>query len=67
MSAPDTRRLRREEEVDAVLRRRRNEALDAGLTFQQAEEFARSELDVGQLRRLVAIGCPPELIARIVL
>lgn len=45
---------------------RYREAEEAGLTHQQACEFAFSEEDVGILRRLVKDGCPPKLIWRIV-
>ena len=50
-----------------VLRRRYNEARQAGLTIAEASLFADSDQDVGKLRRLVENGCGPELIARIML
>jgi hypothetical protein len=46
---------------------RYEEARKAGLTSEQAREFAESEQSIGELRRLVNAGCPPRLIARIVL
>ncbi len=54
-------------ELVRVRRRRYWEAVDAGLTTIEARLFADSEVDVGELRRLVDKGCGPELIARIVL
>lgn len=59
--------LVRWEERDEVLRRRYGEAFDAGLTCKQALEFAASNRDIGELRKIVSGGCPPKLIARIVL
>ncbi len=50
-----------------VRRRRLDEALAAGLTIDDARAFRDSGVDVGELRRLVQAGCPPELIARILL
>lgn len=55
------------DEQDEVLRRRFDEALAAGLTPHEAYRFAVSDFDVGILRKAVAKGCPPTLIARIVL
>ena len=39
----------------------------AGLTLVEAKLFADSDVDIGELRRLHAAGCPPELLARLVL
>ena len=50
-----------------VVRRRYNEARQAGLPIAEATLFAESDQDVGELRRLVDKGCGPALIARIVL
>lgn len=50
-----------------VLRRRFLEARDAGLTMVEARLFAESTADVGQLRLLVKGGCPPRVIADIIL
>jgi hypothetical protein len=54
-------------EQDEVLRRRYEEALAAGLNSVDAHSFAISGCDIGQLRKAVKNGCPPQLIARIVL
>lgn len=54
-------------ERDEVLRRRYEEALAAGLGEVDAHRFATSDTDVGQLRKAVKKGCPPTLLARIVL
>lgn len=50
-----------------VLRRRYMEARRAGLTIVEARLFAESDRDVGELRQLVAAGCPVETIRQIVL
>lgn len=50
-----------------VLRRRYTEARCAGLTIVEARLFAESDRDVGELRRLVASGCPLDTIRQIVL
>jgi len=55
------------EERDEVLRRRYQEALEAGMTDLEADRFARSDRDIGDLRRAVSKGCPKTLIARVVL
>jgi hypothetical protein len=46
---------------------RYNAACDAGLAFVEAQEFAESHVDIGELRRLQTAGCPPHLIARLLL
>lgn len=46
--------------------RRFNEALGAGLSEQDAQEFASGDTDIGILRTLVDANVPAELIARIV-
>lgn len=50
-----------------VRRRRRDEALAAGLLRHEASEFAVSNVDIGELRKLVDSDCPPRLIAKILL
>ena len=57
----------REQETLEVFRRRYVEARQAGLEHVEAEAFAGSTVDVGDLRRLVEAGCPPVLIARLLL
>lgn len=47
--------------------RRRREARKAGLSIVEAELFADSDADIGQLRKLVKSGCPIDLIREIVL
>jgi hypothetical protein len=54
------------DELLEVRRRRYREARAAGLSMAEARLFADSDQDVGLLRRLVAGGCDPHLIARIV-
>jgi hypothetical protein len=55
------------DEEAAVHLYRYRQARHAGLLPDDAMEFAHSHTDVGELRRLVAAGCEPELIAAIVL
>jgi hypothetical protein len=47
--------------------RRLKEARRAGMTRIEARMFAESEMDIGELRRLVAKGCPPMLLAKLLL
>lgn len=54
-------------EHDEVLRRRFHEALEAGMSGEDALLFAESSSDIGELRKIVRSGCPPQLIPRIVL
>ena len=55
------------DERSEVLRRRYMEARQAGLTIVEARLFSESDRDVGELRQLVAAGCPVETIRQIVL
>ena len=55
------------DEMLEVRRRRYKDARRAGLTIPESHLFADSEVDVGQLRSLAKAGCPPRLIAQIVL
>lgn len=50
-----------------VLRRRYTEARQAGLTIVEARLFSESDADIGELRKLLAAGCPVEQIRAIVL
>lgn len=50
-----------------VWRYRYQQDRHAGLIPDDAMEFAHSDADVEQLRKLVASGVEPEMIARIVL
>lgn len=54
-------------ENSTVYYNRYHEAKKAGLTILERRLFAESSTDVALLRKLVADGCPPELIAQIVL
>jgi hypothetical protein len=49
-----------------VRHRRKQEALDAGLSESEAQVFAENGEDVGLLRKLVRDGCPAHLIGRLV-
>lgn len=55
------------DERHAVYYSRYREAKQAGLTMAERRLFAESDADIGVLRKLVAAGCPVELIRRIVL
>lgn len=55
------------DELLEVRRRRYKEARRAGLSIAESHLFADSETDIGVLRRLVADGCSPRLIAQILL
>jgi hypothetical protein len=53
-------------EARAVFQWRFDQARTAGLTMVEAARFAENGVDVGQLRRLVELGCRPRVIADIV-
>lgn len=55
------------DEQREVHRRRYKEARAAGLSIAEAELFAGSERDVGELRALVQKQCPVDLLARILI
>jgi hypothetical protein len=57
----------RSDEAVTVTYRRYLEARKAGLSIAESHLFADGDTDVGQLRLLVAGGCPARLIAQIVL
>jgi hypothetical protein len=46
---------------------RYEQARNAGLTKVEARLFAESDRSLEELRRLVALGCKPQVIAKIVL
>ena len=52
-------------EQQVMLTRRIREAKDAGMTAMEARMFAESAVDIGELRKLLKLGCPPEYLARI--
>lgn len=55
------------DECELVLRNRRREALEYGLTPAAAQLFAESSVDIGVLRKLADAGCPPAVGRRILL
>lgn len=55
------------DEEAEIFRYRYRQARHAGLIPDDAMEFAHSNADVGELRKLVAAGATPEQIAAIVL
>lgn len=54
---------RRHDEAAAVWCKRYGEALDAGMRESAADRFASSSVDIGELRRLVELGCPSAMLA----
>jgi hypothetical protein len=54
-------------ELDNYTRVRFQEAREAGLTRLEADRFARGTEPLKTLRALKASGCPPAVIARIVI
>ena len=54
-------------EAQQVYRHRYREAREAGMSIVEASLFADSDGDLAELRRLVELGCPIQLIRRIVL
>lgn len=62
---PDLPRV--SDELLEIRRRRYQEARAAGLSIAESELFASSETETGELRQLVKAGCPPDLIARILI
>lgn len=57
----------RDREIVEVFRRRYMEARQAGLEHVEAETFASSDVDIGELRRLVRGAATPTQIARLLL
>ena len=57
----------RDDEQAAVWNNRYQEARRAGLEHMDAIRFARSTTDIGELRKLVTAGCPPDKLRAIVL
>ena len=55
------------DETSLVTYRRYKEAREYGLTLAEARLFAESERDVGELRKLQALGCPPDIAAKVLL
>jgi hypothetical protein len=55
------------EELELVVSHRKREARQAGMSVVEARLFAESEIDIGELRRLVKQKCPSELLARVLL
>jgi hypothetical protein len=53
------------DEVADVLRWRRREALEAGMSRLEAAEYAESEIQASELRRLVKAHCPARLLAQV--
>jgi hypothetical protein len=54
-------------EVTLVRRWRKSQFLALGFTPQDAAALANAPVDLGEVRRLLEAGCPPETARRIVL
>ena len=54
-------------EAVRVKHRRLREAQRAGMSLCEARLFAESDIDIGELRRRLEQGVPPEWLAKIVL
>jgi hypothetical protein len=53
---------------EAQIRRwRRAQFLALGFSLREAQAMTRAPVDLGQMRTLIASGCPPETARRIVL
>jgi len=53
---------------EARIRRwRRAQFLALGFTLREAQALTKAPVDLGQMRTLIASGCPPETARRIVL
>jgi hypothetical protein len=55
------------EERHQVYLNRYREAREYGLTQLEARLFADSDIDIGALRRLARLGCPPLIGAKLLL
>ena len=58
---------RETDEVEEVVRWRRREALEAGMSRLEAGLYADSEINTQELRKLIKKGCPPDLLAKVLL
>jgi hypothetical protein len=54
-------------EATRVRRWRRSQLLALGFSKGDASELTKAPVDLGEVRRLVAAGCPHEIVRRIVL
>jgi hypothetical protein len=54
-------------EATRVRRWRRSQLLALGFSASDASELTKAPVDLGEVRRLVAAGCPHEVVRRIVL
>jgi hypothetical protein len=54
-------------EQTVVRRWRRSQLVGLGFSAADASALTKAPVDLGEVRRLVAAGCPPEVIRRILL
>lgn len=67
--SPEIREQRYDRTAEEVLVRtwRRRQFLALGFSLRQAQRLTRAPVDLGETRRLIALGCPPETAQRILL
>jgi hypothetical protein len=53
------------DELEIVVRWRRCEALAAGMSREDAREYAESTVSAEDLRHLIELHCPAELLAQV--
>jgi hypothetical protein len=51
----------------SVRRWRRSQFVSLGFSLRQARRLTQERVDLGQMRKLIAAGCPPETAQRILL
>lgn len=54
-----------ERELDRVLAWRKERLLALGVFEHRADQLAPTDVDLHELKRLIAGGCPPEIAVRI--
>ena len=54
-------------EATRVRRWRRAQLLALGFTASDANALTKAPVDLGEVRRLIAVGCPHEVVRRILL
>lgn len=50
-----------------VRRWRRKQFRDMGFSLREAQQLTKSPVDLGEMRRLLAAGCPPDTAQKILL
>jgi hypothetical protein len=67
--SPETREQSHDRTAEEVLVRtwRRRQFLALGFSLRQAQRLTKAPVDLGDMRRLIAAGCPHETAQRILL